>query len=217
MKKKLFITLWAILILSTSIWLTIESAQYYERFYRSAWRSFSLAILMESFLLTLAVSKFYKWTLRFIRKILIFLFFILIVGTASLYHVAPLLESIAVSTNQDEIKEAIRDEIENLKNDLSIFKGKQKLNAAIAANRRHELVKSRIEQVVKTVHSPISLYLDIAVLILLRIILQSANLLLTTNLGIYARKPKLKQIIKLRPKKEVTDIDMKKEFGIKKP
>jgi len=257
MKKSAFLFLLSALIISTSLFLIIESAKYYQKFYPSAWQPIFLSILLESFVLVLAMSRVYKLPLRIVQKILMGSVFIIIVATASLHHVSPIIQSISESKNQDKIATIIENELQNLKDDLSIFnKQDQKLNSAQAANRRHTLSDTLISAVSKSKRVSVSVYFDITVLILIRLILQCCNLFCGSMMGSYYRKRKIKpilknkvevqkfcecgcgrvvssgkryilghnlvpgkkkQIIKLRPKKEVTDIDMKKEFGIKKP
>jgi len=188
MKKKLFLILLLSLILSTSVFLVIESAKYYNSFFTHVWKGLFLAILLEAFVLTLAITKMYRLPLRIIQKTLMLSVFIIIVFTASLYHVNPIIEFIAKSKSSNEVSVIIKDEILNLKEDLLLFdKQKQRLNTAKSANRRYDTFKSLLSVVNEKEDISIALYLDIAILILIRLVLQTCNLFCAGMLGSYYR------------------------------
>jgi len=199
MKKSAFIILLTALILSTSSFLIIESSKYYQKFYEGGVsQGVFLAVLLESFVIVLAMSKVYRLPLRIVQKGLMLSVFTIIVATASLFHVAPILESISQSKNQDKITSIIKDEIANLKQDSTVFdKQKQKRNSAIAANRRFSVFKSLLSTVNDATHVSVAAYLNIAVLVLIRLLLQCCNLFCASMLGTYYRKPilKLRKII----------------------
>ena len=204
MKKILFLILLLSLILSTSFFLIIESAKYYSEFYPSVWQGLFLAILLESFVLTLAITKVYRLPLRIIQKILMLFVFVIIVFTASLYHVNPIIDMINESGNTEKIENLIKDEMKNLKEDLLIFdKQKQKLNTAIAANRRHDSLRSLISTLNEKEDVSYALYLDIGILILIRLVLQTCNLFCASMFGSYYRIGMIMPVIK-RKKRETT-------------
>jgi len=188
MKRILFLILLLSLILSTSLFLVIESAKYYSGFYSSNWQSLFLAILLEAFVLVLAITKVYRLPLRIIQKVLMLSVFVIIVFTASLYHVNPIIELISKSDNTEKIEKLIKEEMKSLKEDLLIFdKQKQKLNTAIAANRRHDSLRSLISSLNKKEDVSYALYLDIGILILIRLVLQTCNLFCASMFGSYYR------------------------------
>jgi len=188
MKKILFLILLLSLILSTSFFLVVESAKYYSEFYSSVWQSLFLAILLEAFVLTLAITKVYRLPLRIIQKGLMLSVFVIIVVTASLYHVNPIIELISKADKQNEVVSIIKDEILNLKEDLLLFdKQKQRLNTAKSANRRHSSVRSLISTLNEKDDVSYALYLDIAILILIRLVLQTCNLFCAGMFGSYYR------------------------------
>ena len=204
MKKILFLILLLSLILSTSFFLIIESAKYYSEFYPSAWQGLFLAILLEAFVLTLAITKVYRLPLRIIQKVLMLSVFVIIVVTASLYHINPIIELISKSDKQNEVAIIIKEEILNLKEDLLIFdKQKQKLNTAIAANRRHDSLRSLISTLNEKEDVSYALYLDIGILILIRLVLQTCNLFCASMFGSYYRIGIVIPVVK-RKKQEVT-------------
>ncbi|TET77129.1 MAG: hypothetical protein E3J43_06210 [Candidatus Heimdallarchaeota archaeon] len=152
------------------------------------WKGLFLAILLEAFVLTLAITKVYRLVLRVVQKSLMLSVFVIIVFTASLYHVNPIIESISKSKNQNEVSSIIKEEILNLKEDLLLFdKQKQKLNSAKSANRRYDTFRSLLSVVNEKEDVSVALYLDIAVLILIRLILQTCNLFCASMLGSYYR------------------------------
>jgi hypothetical protein len=192
-RKPLFITLLATLILSTSAFLIMESSKYYTQFYPTAWQPLFLAVLLESFVITLAMARVYKLPLRVVQKILMLSVFSIIVMTASLHHVAPIINSISQSKSQDKIASIVKEEMQNLKDDLAIFdKQKQKLNTALSVKRRHSVFKSLLRTVNQQKHVSVAVYFDIAILIAIRLILQCCNLFCASMLGSYYRKPVLK-------------------------
>ena len=201
MKKKLFLILLLSLILSTSIFLVIESAKYYNSFFVHVWKGLFLAILLESFVLTLAITKVYRLPLRIVQKTLMLSVFVIIVLTASLYHVNPIIESISKSKSQNEMSAIIKDEILNLKKDLLLFdKQKQRLNTAKSANRRYNTFRSLLSVVNEKEDVSIALYLDIAILILIRLVLQTCNLFCAGMFGSYYR---IGMKIPVKRKKEI--------------
>lgn len=189
MKKSLFLVLLITLVLSASTFLIIESAKYYNTFYKDSYLPLALAILLEGFVLTLATAKVYRLALRVVQKVLMMSVFIIIVATASLYHVNPIIELLSKSDNTEKIESLIKEEISNLKNDSVLFnKQKQKLNTAKSVNRRHDTFRGLLSVVDEKEDVSIALYLDIAVLILIRLVLQTCNLFCASMLGSYYRK-----------------------------
>ena len=188
MKKTLFLTLLLSLILSTSTFLIIESAKYYNEFFVHIWKGMFLAVLLEAFVLTLAVTKIYNLPLRIIQKTLMLSVFVIIVFTASLYHVNPIIELISKSESNSEVQAIIKDEINNLKEDLLLFdKQKQKLNTAKSANRRYDTFRSLVSTLNEKDDVSYALYLDIFILIAIRLVLQTCNLFCAGMLGSYYR------------------------------
>lgn len=195
MKKNLFLALLLVLILSTSTFLVIESSKYYQKWYVLEYSLF-LAILLESFVIVLAMSKVQWLALRIIQKTLMLCVFCIIVGSASLHHVSPIIKFISESTEQTKIESLIKEEILNLKDDFKVFdRQKQKLNTAKSANRRYEAFRGLLSTVNKKDDVSIALYLDIFILILIRLVLQTCNLFCASMVGEYYRvvKKKLKK------------------------
>lgn len=188
MKKNLFQILLLSLVLSASTFLVLESTKYYNGFFTQTWKSLFLAILLEAFVLTLAVTKVYRLPLRIIQKTLMLSVFVIIVFTASLHHVNPIIESISNAKRTDDVSSIIKEEMNNLKEDLKVFdKQKQKLNTAKSANRRYESFRGLLLNVEKKDDVSIALYLDIFILIAIRLILQTCNLFCAGMLGSYYR------------------------------
>ena len=164
------------------------------------WKGLFLAILLESFVLTLAITKVYRLPLRIVQKTLMLSVFIIIVLTASLHHVNPIIESISKSKSQNEMSAIIKDEILNLKKDLLLFdKQKQKLNTAKSANRRYNTFRSLLSTTKEKKDVSIALYLDIAILILIRLVLQTCNLFCAGMFGSYYR---IGTVLPIRKKKK---------------
>jgi len=210
MKKKLFVPfvplllVLLLLILSASSFLIIESTKYYASFYKDSYLPLALAILLEGFVLVLAMAKIYRLTLRIIQKSLMFSVFVIIVFTASLHHVNPLIQSITVSEGQNSIENIIKEEMKNLKEDLTVFDNqKQKMNTAIAANKRHEAFRALISRANEKSIVSIGVYLDIFILIAIRLVLQTCNLFCASMLGSYYRKGALDSIKRIERKKKI--------------
>jgi len=204
MKKNLFLLLLLSLILSTSTFLVLESSQYYNSFFVHIWKGLFLAILLESFVLVLAITKVYRLPLRILQKTLMLSVFIIIVCTASLHHVSPIIESISKSKKENAVSYLIKEEMKNLKEDLKLFdKQKQKTNTAIAANRRYNTFRSLISLSNQKEDVSIALYLDIVILILIRLVLQTCNLFCANMFGSYYRTGLVGSIVPIKKKKEV--------------
>jgi len=201
-KKTLFLILLLGLILSTSIFLIIESAKYYNSFFVHIWKGMFLAILLEAFVLTLAITKVYRLPLRIIQKTLMLSVFVIIVFTASLYHINPIIELISRSKSKSEVQAVIKDEILNLKEDLLLFdKQKQRLNTAKSANRRYNTFRALVSTLKEKDEVSYALYLDIFILIAIRLVLQTCNLFCASMLGSYYRIGKKTPVLPVLEKK----------------
>lgn len=189
--RHVFIPLMLTLIVATSTFLIIESSRYYGQWYGMGYSLF-LALLLESFVIVLATSRVTWALLRFVQRSLMFSVFILIVGSASLYHVSPIITTIAKHGEDTKVSVIIQQEIDQLRKDLSVFsKQNQRRNTALVSIKRHDTFKKLLETAQNTKQITLAMYLDMAVLIFIRLILQTCNLFCAGMIGTYYRGEKV--------------------------
>jgi uncharacterized membrane protein YczE len=200
-------------IVSTSVFLTVESGEFYSSLYDSAeWRGFVLAALVEVFLCITAAAWIkgrpgLSWALKFMMCIL----FVCTVGGASLKIVYPIAERIAENGKNRKLEKILSDSLQQSKQDAKVFRG-QRVNQAITARDRRKNTERLIKAVKESNgdRTTIDLIL-IAISVIIRIAIQLINIFAAHLTGVMWRdifetkktsQKKIKKPIKNRRKNE---------------
>jgi hypothetical protein len=191
MKRLLIISLFSAIFLA-SIFMIVESGEYYSTFYKNNYQGYWAAFLVEVFLAISAMLSFNKRPgLNIVIKTVMIPLFLVVVAGASLKVVSPMLDKLAKTENQDKLVNFLMQENKQSKENLDFLKG-QRINTAIELKHRREMtLKLRSELESQTSYTWM-IWVTICFSTFLRFSVQLANLVFAHCLGIVLRGEKKK-------------------------
>ena len=223
MARKIFFSTFMIaLIIGTSTFMILESAGYYESHYTGEiYKGLWLALLLEVFSIFLAIIKPGSFIGKVFAKTTLFLLFLVLVATAGMKAVNPTLELLAKDTKQNDIESVLKLELQILNEDVETFKDKQRVNHAIASKQRRKIAEELKKSVVESdaqANTGIIAYVNIALLLIARILVQTANLYCASVLGgIWVKKKRKYRRRTKAAKKPVKRVKRKKASKVSSP
>lgn len=173
--------------LAAAVFMILESGNFYQTLYesKSSFYGYWAASLNEVFMAIMAavwVSKKdengnnQSHIINYFFKILLGILFITTIGGACYYAASPILDDIQKQKNQSELLKIIDLQISNDKKSLEIFSSQnQRGNTALAVKRTWNSHQEAKQLVQKGKHMFL-LWLQLAIIILLRLGIQSSNL-----------------------------------------
>jgi hypothetical protein len=187
MKKMLTLSLIPV-ILAASIFMILESGEFYAHFYKdNIIKGYWAAILVEMFLTLFGIIYFKKrYKLNLLIKSIMTILFIVMVGGASLKIVNPMINEIYNVNKNEKLVNFLLQENEQSKKSLLYLKG-QKTNTAIQTKYHREMTKEIINNISKETKSGYMIWINILFTTLLRVSVQCANLTLAHIFGILFR------------------------------
>lgn len=173
-----------ILCLGASIFMALETSDFFREFYNSkGFRWVFAAFFLEAFMITMSIIRFKDhpnftgWS-----KFIAVLLFITIVGTASFPHISKDINTIETATAANERAGLMKDAIQHNKEAQKLFTDtKQQLNLAIRVNKNDAL----FERLFDKETSPIaSIILSVIFVVGVRFLLQLCNIVLAYGIGL---------------------------------
>jgi len=182
--KKLLTIMIIPLVIGTSLFMILESGEYYSTFYSNdLYKGYWSAALVECFLTLFAVLHFKKSPyLNFGLKFIMVFLFIGMIGGASLKIISPLLDELSTSKNNDKLVNFLLAENKTSKANLALLKG-QKTNTAIQARYQREISQELKTELKKSGKAGWMIWIPIIFTAFLRLSIQTANLILAHILG----------------------------------
>jgi hypothetical protein len=139
--KKLLPTLLLTAVISGSLFMILESGEYYQKFYKNEYQGYWAAFLVESFLAIAAMLNVKnKKLLNWIIKLVMFPLFLVMVCGASLKIISPLVKELAIQENQLKLIALLNVENQQSIHNLEYLKG-QKINTAVEVRRQRQSTK----------------------------------------------------------------------------
>ena len=199
-KAALIVTLFMLIgVLSYS--MVLEVAGYYMSYYpNDELRGWFIVVLPELVMIGLMVSHipnkckvpFLNVRISFtnlISKVLVALIFTITVAAAGLHTLGPSLEELMQSKRENELIKLLEDEKRDLQRDSKSFhETSQRTNLAITARAKREN-REEMKQLLRTKQSSMLPVIEIALIFILRVVIQTANLLFAYYLGYLYRLP----------------------------
>ena len=136
--KKLLPVLLLVAVISGSLFMILESGEYYQKFYNNEYQGYWAAFLVESFLAIAAMLnvKNKKLLNLIIKLVMIPLFLVMLCG-ASLKVISPLVKELAIHKNKEKLIGLLQVENQQSTANLKYLKG-QKINTAIEVRRQRQ-------------------------------------------------------------------------------
>jgi hypothetical protein len=217
MKKYFKTVLLSSAVISASLFMIIESGEYYQRFYDNPYQGYWSAFLVESFLAIASMLYFKnRKLLNTMIKLVMIPLFLVVVGGASLKVVSPMVNELAQTENKNKLVALLQTENKQSIENLERLKG-QKVNTAVEIRRQRQST-SELKEVLKadTTFSWM-IWVVIGFSTFLRFSVQIANLVFAHSLGVVWREPKAtttesslksinKNVVQLKSKPQLKDI-----------
>ncbi len=189
MKRILFIGL-VLAVCSASLFMVVESGDYYSTFYQNDYQGYWAAFLIELFLAICAMLHFTRR--RFLNisvKAVMVPLFLVVVGGASLKVVSPLLNKLARTEKQSQLLDfLLLENRQNTKN-LALLQG-QRVNTAVSIQHQRKISSKIRDELKKESAFPWMIWLIIGFSTFLRFAVQLANLVFAHCLGVIWRESK---------------------------
>jgi hypothetical protein len=139
------------------------------------------------FLTVFAVLYFKKAPLlNLSMKLIMIMLFLVMIGGASLKIVAPLLDELSLSNNNDRMVSFLLSENQQSKTNLELLKG-QRTNTALQAKHQREMSAELLSSLKKETKSGWMIWISILFTTFLRFSVQLANLIMAHILGVLWR------------------------------
>ena len=181
--KKLLPVLLLIAVISGSMFMILESGEYYQKFYKNEYQGYWTAFLVESFLAIAAMLNLKnKKLLNLIIKLVMVPLFLVMVCGASLKIISPLVKELAIQENKMKLIALLNVENQQSINNLEYLKG-QKINTAVEVKRQRQSIKELKEIFNKNDSFSWMIWIVIGFSIFLRFSVQIANLTFAYTLG----------------------------------
>ena len=193
-------------VISASLFMIVESGEYYSTFYENIYQGYWASFLVEAFLALSAMLYFAdRKFLNLCIKVVMIPLFLVVVGGASLKIVSPMMDRLATANTKNKLLEFLDQESQQSKVHLALFKG-QKTNTALAIKHQRNISNQLITELQNQKTRPWMIWIVIGFSTFLRFSVQLANLIFAHSLGIIWRdnfgiKPN-KNLPKISPNSE---------------
>ena len=205
MNRFLFVGL-MITICAASLFMVVESGEYYSTFYNNSYQGYWAALLVEVFLAISALLSFAnKPMLNFGIKMVMVPLFLVIVGGASLKIVSPLMQQLAASKKQQKLVDFLEEQNQQTKVHLALLEG-QKTNTAITLKHQRVISKKLINELKNQSSMPWMIWIMILFSTFLRFSIQLGNQIFAHSLGVLWRanqNPNMRNNEISTPKREI--------------
>ena len=181
--KKYLPVLLLVSIVSASLFMIVESGDYYSTFYPNKYQGYWAAFLVEAFLAIAAmlyVSN--KKFLNFCIKIVMIPLFFVVVGGASLKVASPLLTQLAKVETQNELVDLLKQQNQQANIHLAKLDG-QRVNTALAVKHQRQISSRLAMEIKNKTSAPWMIWIVILFSTFLRLSIQLANLVFAHSLG----------------------------------
>ncbi len=186
MKHTLLVFLLAA-VCAASLFMIVESGDYYSTFYKNDYRGYWAAFLVETFLTLSAMLHFVKRPkLNTAVKLAMIPLFLVVVGGASLKVAAPLFDKLADAENRSRLVEFLAQENRQSRKSLALVAG-QKVNTALAVKHQREVARDLKSALGKKSLPVWTVWIAIGFSTFLRLAVQLSNLILAHCLGVVYR------------------------------
>jgi len=200
-------------VLSASLFMIIESGEYYQKFYENSYQGYWAACLVESFLATAAILHFKsKKLLNTVIKIVMIPLFLVVVGGASLKVVTPMVNKLAQFESKNKLVNILVMENQQSMENIERLRG-QRVNTAIEIKRQRETTNQLKETLKDNSTFGWMIWIVIGFSTFLRFAVQISNLVFAHSLGVMwreAKSDKNKPVRKKTDKKRATKSKRKK-------
>ncbi|MCG8336728.1 MAG: hypothetical protein MJE63_19655, partial [Proteobacteria bacterium] len=171
-------------VISASLFMIVESGEYYSRFYDNDYQGYWAALLVEGFLAIAAVMHLDKHKkLNFCIKIAMIPLFLVVVGGASLKVASPIMTELAKAKAQEKLVIQLDKINEQSEVHLALLQG-QKTNTALAIKHQRQVSNQLISELKDKPSTPVwMLWIVIGFSTFLRMSVQLANLVFAHALG----------------------------------
>ena len=187
MKRTLLVFLLAA-VCAASLFMIVESGDYYSTFYKNSYQGYWAAFLVEAFLAISAMLHFVKRPrLNMAVKLAMIPLFLVVVGGASLKVAAPLFDKLADAENRSRLVEFLAQENRQSQKSLALVSG-QKVNTALAVRHQREISRDLKSELRKKKSLSWTIWIAIGFSTFLRLAVQLANLILAHCLGVVYRE-----------------------------
>lgn len=193
MKNFLYILALVLITVSASLFMVFESASYFQTYYGiGSWKPFYLAAIMEVFLIALSIIKYGEtWFKRTQNAIMISIFLTIVVssGLGSVHHVFQAMDQYE---KEQKIEEVRKQKLASLEQDNEYFRQKARSEVtvdryAMTKNQAYDQYIRSLEESGKSNSEAKLALINIILLILVRFLVQSANLICARSIGVVYR------------------------------
>lgn len=190
-------------VCSASLFMILESGEYYSTFYQNNYQGYWAASLVEVFLAMCAVLSFKKkpvlnWAIKFSMVPL----FIAVVAGASLKVVSPMVKKLSEIDSNNKLSDFLVQENQQNKKNLVLLEG-QKTNTALALKHQRKIANQLIEVFDKQTTKSWMIWVEIGFTTFLRFSVQIANLVFAHCLGVLLRGGKIQVSGRRKYKKRI--------------
>ena len=132
MKTDLKLAFLLLAVISASLFMVVESGEYYSTFYKNDYQRYWAALLVECFLAIAAMLYVAdRKVLNICTKLVMIPLFSVVVGGASLKIVSPMMTTLAKVESDQRLVEHLEEQNQQVKAQLAVLEG-QKANTALA-------------------------------------------------------------------------------------
>ena len=177
-------------VTSASLFMILESGEYYQRFYKNCFQGYWSAFLVETFLAISAMLYFKdRKLLNVIIKLVMIPLFLVVVGGASLKVVSPMIKELAQTESKTKLVALLQTENQQSLDNLERLKG-QRVNTAIEIQRQRQSTSELKEVLKENKTFSWMIWIVIGFSTFLRFSVQIANLVFAHSLGVMWREMK---------------------------
>lgn len=193
MKKFFYISVLFLITVSASLFMVFESAAYFQTYYGiGSWKPFYLATILEVFLISLSIIKYGETWFRWLQNFIMVCIFVVIVVSSGLSSVQHVFTALHTVEKEAKIEQARKDKLASLEKDADYFKERAK--SEFTADRYTQNKNVAFDQYIKTIEesgdsngeAKLAL-INIVLLILVRLLIQSGNLVCARSIGVVYR------------------------------
>jgi hypothetical protein len=193
MKKFFYIAVLFLITTSASLFMIFESGAYFQTYYGlGSWKPFYLATILEVFLISLSIIKYGETWFRWLQNLIMICIFVVIVVSSGLSSVQHVFTALHTVEKEAKIEQARKDKLASLEKDADYFKERAK--SEFTADRYTQNKNVAFDQYIKSIeesgdsNSEAKLALiNIVLLILVRLLIQSGNLVCARSIGVVYR------------------------------
>lgn len=186
--KKFLPVLLLTAVFSGSLFMVLESGEYYQKFYKNEYQGYWAAFLVESFLAIAAMLYVKnKKILNVIIKLVMIPLFLVMVCGASLKAISPLVNDLAIQENKSKLIALLQKEHQQSTTNLKYLKG-QKINIAVEVRRQRQSTEELKNIFYSGSNFSWMIWLVIGFSTFLRFSVQIANLTFAYTLGEFWRQ-----------------------------